>query len=98
MQNISRLISTVAGLALVMGCTTKDVEIPALAGPSTLAYSIVLTTANDTLTQDGVSSTNIDIVARDHAGQPINGRPLRAAILVDGIIQDFGTLSTKSPV
>lgn len=98
---IKETLRTVVGLlslTLAAGCTTKDVDMPALAGPSTLAYSILLTTPNDTLFQDGVSSTTIEITARDGAGQPINGRPLRAAILVDGIVQDFGTLSTKSPV
>lgn len=82
---------------MASGCT-KSVEVPALAGPSTLAYSILLTASTDTLIQDGVSSATIEISARDTAGQAINGRPLRAAILVDGIVQDYGSLSTKSPI
>lgn len=91
------LIAGALGLALASGCT-KSVEVPALAGPSTLGYSILLTASTDTLIQDGVSSANIEITARDGAGQVINGRPLRAAILVDGVVQDYGTLSTKSPM
>jgi len=97
-QETLRPIVALLSLALASACTLKDVEVPPLAGPSTLAYSILLTTANDTLTQDGVSSTIIEITARDSAGQPINGRPLRAAILVGGVVQDYGTLSTKTPV
>lgn len=97
MQRVSKVLIAIAGLALVSGCTTKDVEIPQLAGPSTLAYSISLTADPDTISLDGVSSTRITIDARDGAGQPISGRRLRAQILVDNIPQDYGTLSTKTP-
>lgn len=93
-------IKTLAGILLVAGlagCTNK-VEIPALAGPSTLGYSILLTSNTTSLIQDGVSSATIEITGRDSNGQPINGRPLRAAIFVGGVVQDYGTLSTKSPV
>jgi len=91
------LIAALA-LSISAACTTKDVEIPALAGPSTLAYSIMLTANTDTLIQDGVSSATIEIIARDPAGQLINGRQLRAEIVVGGVVQDYGTLSTKTPV
>lgn len=97
MQRVSKVIIGVAGLALVMGCTTKDVEIPPLAGPSTLAYAISLTAEPDTITQDGVSRAQIRIDARDSAGQPLSGRSLRAQILVDGVPQDYGSLNTKTP-
>jgi PKD repeat protein len=97
MKTSSTLIASLLGLAIASGCT-KSVEVPALAGPSTLAYSILLTASTDTLIQDGVSSATIEITARDSAGQAINGRPLRAAIIVDGLVQDFGSLSTKSPI
>jgi PKD repeat protein len=80
------------------GCTAKDVDIPPLAGPSTLGYSIDLQSNTNTLIQDGVSQARITINARDANGQPLNGRPLRAEIRVDGVTQDFGTLSTKNPV
>lgn len=93
-------IKTLAGILLVAslaGCTNK-VEIPAFAGPSTLAYSILLTSNATSLIQDGVSSATIEITGRDSNGQPITGRPLRAAIIVGGVVQDYGTLSTKSPV
>lgn len=96
MKTSSTLIAGLVGLAIASGCT-KPVEVPSLAGPSTLAYSILLTASTDTLIQDGVSSATIEITARDTAGQAINGRPLRAAIIVDGIVQDYGSLNTKTP-
>lgn len=97
MQTSLRIFAGITGIAILAGCTQR-VEIPALAGPSTVGYAIVLTANTDTLIQDGVSSATIEITARDGAGQLINGRPLRAAILIDGTVQDFGTLSTKSPI
>ena len=97
MKTSLKLIAGFFSLATVAGCT-KSVDVPALAGPSTLAYSILLTTNTTTLIQDGVSTATIEITARDGSGQAITGRPLRAAILVDNLVQDYGTLSTKSPV
>jgi PKD repeat protein len=80
------------------GCTVKEVDVPALAGPSTVGYAIELQSNTNTLVQDGLSQARITITARDHMGQPMNGRPLRAEIRVDGVAQDYGTLSTKNPV
>jgi PKD repeat protein len=97
MQRIPTAFILIGSMALVMGCTTKDVDVPQLAGPSTLAYSISVTADPDTLTQDGVSTARITIDARDPFGQPITGRRLRAQILVDNVPQDYGTLSTKTP-
>jgi len=98
MRTSYRYLTAAITLSLFAACTVKDVNPPALAGPSTLAYSIMLTVNTDTLIQDGVSSATIDITARDPAGQLINGRQLRAEIIVGGVVQDYGTLSTKTPV
>lgn len=86
-----------AALAVLAGCTVKDVDQPALAGPSTLAHSIVMTTDRNTLTQNGVDFTDIRITSLGPNGQS-ETIPLTAQIFVDGIAQDFGTLSTKNPV
>jgi PKD repeat protein len=94
----SILVIGTAALTALAGCTVKDVDAPAFSGPSTLAYSISLEANTDTLTQDGVSSAQIRIRARDHNGAEVTGRPLRAAIYVDGSAQDFGALNTKTPV
>ncbi|HYE86495.1 MAG TPA: hypothetical protein VEA16_09085, partial [Vicinamibacterales bacterium] len=84
-------------LPLLAGCTVKDVDVPALAGPSTMAHSLSLVADRHTLTQNGVDYTDIRITALGPGGQSEN-IPLRAQVFVDGIAQDFGTLSTKSPI
>jgi hypothetical protein len=85
-----------AALTIVSGCTVKDVDLPALAGPSTFAHSIVMTADRDTLTQNGADFTDIRITSVSPTGQSEN-IALRAQVFVDGVAQDFGTLSTKTP-
>ncbi len=90
---------TVAGalaLSLLAGCTEK-VEPPSLAGPSTLARAITMTANKDTLFQNGVDFVDITVTSASPTGQP-QAIPLRAEIMVGGVVQDFGTLSTKTPV
>ena len=91
------LMLSVATLSAMVGCTVKDVDMPALAGPSTFANNIVMSANTDTLVQDGVSQALITIKATDAAGNPKN-IPLRADITVDGTVQDFGRLNTKTPI
>jgi len=86
-----------AALSVLPACTVKDVDQPALAGPSTFAHSLLMVADRDTLTQNGVDFTDIRIQAISPTGQSEN-ISLRAQIFVDGVAQDFGTLSTKTPV
>lgn len=86
-----------AALAAVAGCTVKSVEQPAFAGPSTMAHSITMVADRDTLTQNGIDFADIRITALGPDGQSEN-IPLRAQVTVDGVPQDFGTLSTKTPI
>jgi PKD repeat protein len=85
-----------AALAVLTGCTVKDVDQPAVAGPSTFFHSIIMVAERDTLTQNGVDFTDIRITSLGPGGQS-ETVPLRAQVYVDGIPQDFGTLSTKTP-
>ena len=91
------LLTGAAAIAALTGCTVKDVDQPALAGPSTLAHSIIMTAERNTLTQNGVDFTDIRIVSLGPDGRS-ETIPLKAQIFVDGAAQDFGTLSTKDPV
>jgi PKD repeat protein len=92
-------LSFMAALAAtaLAGCTVKDVDTPQLAGPSSLARTIVMTADRDTLVQDGVQEAAIRVTAQVQPGQSENVR-LRAQVYVDGVAQDFGTLSNKSPI
>jgi PKD repeat protein len=98
MRTSSSLIAAALVLAVIPGCTVTDVDAPAPTGPSSFAYSILLEATPDVITQDGFSTAQIRVRARDANGQDVNGRPLRAAIMIDGAVQDYGMLSTKQPV
>jgi PKD repeat protein len=88
-------VSGVLVLATLTGCTTKSVEIPVLAGPSTFARSLVIKAEKDTLLQNGQDTTRITVTALGPTGQS-EAMNLRAQIFVDGVPQDFGTLSSKN--
>lgn len=92
-------LSVIAALAAtaLAACTTKDVDIPPLSGPSSLARTIIMQADRDTLVQDGVQEAAIRLSAVVQPGQSENVR-LRAQVFVDGVAQDFGTLSNKSPI
>lgn len=83
-------------LGLAAGCTQK-VEPPSVAGPSTLARAISVIANKNTLFLNGVDFVDITVTSASPTGQP-QTVPLRAEITVGGVVQDFGTLSTKNPV
>ena len=93
MQSTLRIIG-VLGLTALAACTTKSAEAPPLSGPSGLAMSISLTADKDILTQNGLDEAVITVRALGANGESRNVN-LRAQILVDGVPQDYGTLSTK---
>ena len=93
-----RLTASAAVLALAWSCTVQKADIPPVAGPSELALSLSVLANPDTLAQDGASQSQIVFQARDPNGQPVSGVALRADIVTEGVIQDFGTLNTKSVV
>lgn len=90
------LIAVVAA-ATMAACTVKDVDAPPLAGPSSLARTIIMVADRDSISQDGSDFATIDLRAQVQPGQSENVR-LRAQVFVDGAAQDFGTLSNKSPI
>lgn len=97
MRTTSRALLAALGLAAAAACTVKDVDTPQLAGPSGLSRAITMTTDRDTLTQNGEDTATITIRSQVQPGQPDAVR-LRAAIIVDGAVQDYGTLSSKNPI
>ena len=96
-MRITQFVSLLGVAALAAAGCVKDVEQPALAGPSTFAHSILLVADRTSLTQNGTDFVDIRITSLSPDGQSEN-IPLRAQIMVDGVASDFGTLSTKTPI
>lgn len=90
------LLGSIA-LAALTACTVNEVDIPPLSGPSSLARTILMIVDRDTLLQDGQQEAAIQLRAIVQPGQSENVR-LHAQVFVDGVPQDFGTLSNKSPI
>ncbi len=76
-------------------CTVKETEAPDLAGPSELALALHVQAIPDVLVQDGQSQSTIQVEALGPDGRPVRSLAVKLDVLADGIIVDFGTLSTK---
>ena len=88
-----RTFAALLAVAAAAGCTVKETNPPALAGPSELALSLTLSATPDVLTQDGSAQAQVVILARDSNGQPVRNLGLRVEITQGGRIADYGTLS-----
>ena len=97
MRTTTFSLITIVAAATMAACTVKDVDTPPMAGPSSLARTIIMTADRDTLLQDGLQEAAIRLTAQVQPGQSENVR-LRAQVFVDGVAQDFGTLSNKNPI
>ena len=97
MRTTTFSLITIVAAAMMAACTVKDVDAPPMAGPSSLARTIIMTADRDTLLQDGLQEAAIRLTAQVQPGQSENVR-LRAQVFVDGVAQDFGTLSNKNPI
>ena len=84
--------------AVSASCTVKDTNAPALAGPSELAMRVALSLVPDSILQDGLSQTTLNIEVTGADGRPVRGETLRIEISESGIIYDLGTLSGKTVV
>jgi PKD repeat protein len=84
-------------LALLSGaCTIKETPAPPLTGPSEYALSITVTASPDLLTRNGASRSDVTVTARNWRGEPVTGLQIRLDMVVDGQVQDFGSLSTRT--
>jgi hypothetical protein len=97
---MKRLVSTALLLAAVAlaGCTVHQTEAPGLTGPSGLALTIRVAALPDSISQDGGSQSSIQVTAIGADGQPKNAVPVRVDMFVNGVGQDYGTLSARSLV
>src|ERR1043166_10126147 len=87
-------------LALVSAaaCTVKEQKTPELTGPSGAGISMQVQVTPDTIFQEGASQALVTVTVFDSNGQPLRSLPLRAEIVVDDTITDFGTLSARNVV
>lgn len=97
MKGLPFVAATLATVALV-GCVAHQTEVPALSGPSDLALSLNMTATPDSIRQDGESQSSIRITAKGPDGKGITALPLRVDMQVNGVAQDFGTLSARTVV
>jgi len=99
---MTRRINVVAVMAVMalagsMGCTTKQAA-PPVSGPSELSTSITVSASPDVITQDGAAQSQILVQARDANSKPIGSLPIRLDTTVNGVVADFGQLSSKQLV
>jgi PKD repeat protein len=93
-----RRAAVALALFAAVGCTVKSTEPPPLTGPSGLALSLSVNAIPDSINQDGGSQSSIKITAIGPDGKPVAGLPVRLDTVVNGVAQDFGTLSARSVV
>ena len=89
---------TIGALVLSAACTTSQQTEPPLAGPSEFALSLRVTATPDSISQDGASQSSIVVNAFDPNGRGISGLALRMDMAVNGMLQDYGTLSARTIV
>jgi PKD repeat protein len=93
-----RRAALAAALLAAAGCTVKNTEAPALTGPSGLALTLRVNAIPDSISQDGGSQSSVKVTAIGADGKALSGLPLRLDMIVNGVAQDYGTLSARSVV
>jgi PKD repeat protein len=102
-------ISTAALLLLSAACTTSQQTEPPLASPSEFALSLRVTATPDVISQNGSSTSTIEVSALGPDGRPTSQRGFRMDMALDPTptckteiagtllcVQDFGTLSART--
>src|SRR5919197_6489270 len=82
----------------VSGCIAHQTEMPPYSGPSDLALSLTVTASPESINQDGASQSRITITAIGPDGKAKASLPVRVDMALDGVAQDYGTLSARSVV
>jgi PKD repeat protein len=96
MRTIIHSVITVVLAATVAACTMNEQQAPPLTGPSEFGTSLTVRVTPDVLQLDGMSQATVTVKAFNENGQPKQGQNLRADILVNGQVVDFGRLSQRS--
>jgi PKD repeat protein len=77
-------------------CMVHETPAPGLTGPSEFATAVSIDAVPDMVMRDGVSQSTIVVTAKDPQGAPIRSLQMRLDMLVNGVVQDFGSLSTRT--
>jgi PKD repeat protein len=96
--SIIRRAAVTFALLASAGCTIHSTETPAVSGPSTIALSLNLNAIPDSISQDGGSQSSIKITAIGPSGKGQAAVPLRIDTRLNGVPQDYGTLSARTIV
>jgi PKD repeat protein len=98
MRALSSAATATLACLVLTACTVHQAEAPPAGGPSDLALSLRLEATPDTIGFDGGSQSAVRVTAFGPDGKPISGLTLRVDMAVDGVVQDFGSLSARSVV
>jgi PKD repeat protein len=96
MKALKILAMALPAVALT-ACTIHRADAPPpLTGPSGSATTITVAATPDSISQDGGSQSTIRVTAIGPNGRPLPNLPLRLDMAVNGVPQDFGTLSART--
>jgi len=96
MRAFKTLAAVLATMALA-ACTVHEADPPPpLTGPSGSATMVTVAAVPDSISQDGGSQSSIRVTAIGPNGRPLANLPLRLDMIVNGVPQDFGTLSART--
>jgi len=88
-------VSLVVAATFAAACTVHETPEPGLTGPSEFATSITIKADPDHVVLDGVQASTIVVTARNPDGEPVRSLKLRLQTKVNGVVQDFGSLSKR---
>jgi PKD repeat protein len=98
MRNGFRILIGTLACAALSACTVHEQEAPPLQGPSEMALRMNMQIVPDAIYQDGGSQSVLTVEAAGADGRPVVGLAMRFDMSVDGFVQDFGTLSSRTAV
>ncbi len=89
------VVTALAAAVLTAACTHKT-EVPGFSGPSGLSTTLTVTATPDRISQDGAATSAIQVQAIGPDGRALSGIPVRLDLFINGDLQDYGSLTSKS--
>jgi hypothetical protein len=98
MYTVIRQAAVAVALVAMAGCGVHNTEVPAVSGPSTFGSNFTVNAVPDAISQDGGSQSSIKVLVIGPDGKGVSGVPMRMDMAVNGVAQDFGSLSARTIV